>query len=238
MNCHDFEIRLERLLEGDLEATEATRSLKHAAQCRVCGELLQAVGGLDAAPVVESEEPLIETILERTTGSVCGQAEAKLPAYVDHELATADHELLQAHLDGCAHCRRLVATLGLLNRELPRLAEAPADEELVQRILAATLPARIRVRRWMHKSWSAWVQRPRFAMEAAYAGLLIVMLVFGAFSTPLAALPQKGLDLVQPDPNTPSVWTQTGEGLGTFWEWVASLFEKTEEDPESTEETS
>jgi len=73
-------------------------------------------------------------------------------------------------------------------------------------------------------------------MEAAYVGVLVVMLALGAFSTPLAALPQKGLEWVQPAPDSPSVWTQTSQGLGTFWEWVASLFEKAEN--ERTEESS
>jgi hypothetical protein len=71
-------------------------------------------------------------------------------------------------------------------------------------------------------------------MEAAYVGLLVLMMVLGAFSTPVAALPQKGLQLMQADPETPSVWSEANEDLGTFWEWVASLFEKTEN--ESTED--
>lgn len=237
MNCHDFEIRLERLLDGAIDAAEKTDCLLHAEQCQTCGEMLKAVSGLEPAIATEEKESFVESILERTTGAVCRQAEEKLPAYLDHELRAIDRELLQGHLNGCAPCRKLVTTLGMLSSELPRLAEAPVDERFTVQVLAATLPARTRWLRWWSRHWADWIQRPRFAMEAAYAGLLVVMLVLGAFSTPLAALPEKGLQIMQPDPGTPSVWTHTQEGLGTFWDWVASMFEKVEKEPESKEET-
>jgi hypothetical protein len=237
MNCHEFETRLERLLDDALEPGEKTDCLRHAEQCPICGEMLEAVGGLGSGSPAEEEEPLVESILQRTIGSVCTQAEEKLPAYVDHELGAEDRQLLQGHLNSCESCRKLVTTLGMMSAELPRLAEVSVGEDFTHRVLARTLPTRIRLQRWIRQNGSSWVQRPRFAMEAAYAALLIVMLVLGAFSTPVAALPKKGLDLMQPDPSTPSVWTQTADSLGTFWEWVASLLEKAEETPESTEET-
>ena len=236
MDCHRFEVLMESLLDGDLEATEQAACLQHAEQCPACGELLNAVGYGGSQVATESVEPLVDAILERTIGSVCGQAEEKLPEYVDHDLAAADRELLQLHLTSCSQCRKLVTTLGLLNRDLPRLAEVPVDELFTQQVLMVTLPRKTRIKRWWRQRSATLVQRPRFAMEAAYAGLLVVMLVLGAFSTPLAALPQKGLELVQAEPSAPSVWTQTGESLGTFWEWVASLIETAEEKPESTEE--
>ena len=75
-------------------------------------------------------------------------------------------------------------------------------------------------------------------MEAAYVGSLIVLVVLGAFSTPVAALPQKGLELMQPEPGSTSVWVQANEELGTFWETFASLLESEEENrPESNEDT-
>ena len=88
----------------------------------------------------------------------------------------------------------------------------------------------------LRRAGVSWIQRPRFAMEAAYAGLLVIMLVLGAFSTPLAALPEKGLQIIQPEPDSPSVWEHTQESLGTFWDWVASVFEKMEDKPGPTEE--
>lgn len=235
MNCHDFEIQMEALLDGNLDPARRQACLDHAVDCPSCGELLTAVGSVTANLPESSSTQLVETVLEQTIGSACQRARETLPDFVDQELAPTDRELLDLHTESCTACRRLASTLALLRRELPRLAEAPLDDRFTAEVLAATLPRHHRLAQWWQSHWSGWVRRPRFAMEAAYVGLLVVMLVLGAFSTPVAALPQKGLELVQTDPETPSVWTEANEDLGTFWEWIASLFEKTEN--ESTEDT-
>lgn len=235
MNCREFEVRLEALLDGHLDSAGRQVCISHAQACAACSELLAAVGGWTPDAGGAASGPLTAAVLERTIGSACGQARMHLPAHVDRELDSVDRELIELHLEDCAECQRLAATLVALRRELPRVAELPLDTQFATEVLAATVRRRAPLKRWWLQHWSLWVQRPRFAMEAAYVGVLVVMLVLGAFSTPVAALPQKGLQLMQADPETPSVWTHTNEGLGTFWEWVASLFEKAEREP--TEET-
>lgn len=237
MNCHDFEIHLEMLLDGQLDPAKRESCLEHASTCATCGELLDAVGGAISDSEFSSDPLEVENVLERTIGSACGQAKERLPAFVDRELTTADRELVDLHLATCAECSELATTLVWLRRELPSLAEVPVDECFTHQVLAVTLPIQTRFLRWWRQQWVGWVHRPRFAMEAAYVGLLFIMLVFGAFSTPVAALPQKGLELMQTDPDTPSVWTQANDGLGTFWEAVASLFENAESEPASSEES-
>ena len=237
MNCRDFEARLESLLEGHLDSATSQVCLNHASGCAACSELLAAADGPIPDGFGEDPGSLTAAILENTIGSACGQAREYLPDHTDQTLDTVNRELVELHLDGCAECRRLSATLVALRRELPKLAEMPLDGQFTQAVLAATVTREPRWKSWWRGQWSGWVQRPRFAMEAAYVGLLVVMLVLGAFSTPLAALPQKGVQLMQPEPDTPSVWTNTQESLGTFWEWVASLFEKAESNQESKKET-
>lgn len=237
MNCHEFEAHMERLLDEQLDYAKREDCLEHALTCATCGELLAAVGGAASGSEVSSIPLFVENVLERTIGSACGQAKERLPDFVDRKLTAADRELVDLHLASCTECRELATTLDWLRRELPSLAEAPVDERFTRQVLAATLPPHARVKRWWRGHWGAWVRRPRFAMEAAYVGFLFVMLVMGAFSTPVAALPQKGLELMQTDPETPSVWTQANDGLGTFWEAVASLFEKAEIEQESSEES-
>lgn len=237
MNCHEFEFHLERLLDRQLDLAKRQACFEHAAKCATCGELLTAVGDAPTATEAPANPPLIESVLERTIGSACGQAKEKLPAFVDQELTIDDKNLVALHLSTCPDCSRLAATLSMLVRELPRLAEAPVDEQFTHQVLAATLQPHIRVQRWWRTHWSAWVRRPRFAMEAAYVGFLFLMLVMGSFSTPVAALPQKGLELMQTDSESPTVWTQANDGLGTFWEAVASLFEKAESEQEPSEES-
>lgn len=238
MDCLEFEACLESLLDDHLEAAEKEVCLLHAGACPACGELLAVLGHPEPETSNQPADSLVDAVLASTVGSVCGQARDRLPAFVDQELIASQRELIELHLDNCAQCRQLASTLTRLRRELPRLAEAPVDDRFTVQVLAATLPRKTRLTRWWEAHWSDWVQRPRFAMEAAYVGLLVVILVLGVFSTPVAALSQKGVELMQPEPDTTSVWVKTQEGLGTFWEWVASMFEKVESKPESTRETS
>jgi len=236
MNCREFEARLESLLDGHLDSATSQVCLSHARGCAACSELLVAVGGPTAEGGGEGPGSLTAAVLESTIGSACGQAREHLPDHADLALEPVDRELVELHLAGCVDCQRLSATLVALRTELPKLAEMPLDGRFTHEVLAATVAREPWWKSWWQGHWSGWVQRPRFAMEAAYVGLLVVMLVLGAFSTPLAALPQKGVQLMQPEPDAPSVWTNTQESLGTFWEWVASMFEKVERNQESTEE--
>jgi anti-sigma factor RsiW len=237
MSCREFETRLENLLDGRLDSATRQACLGHAKGCAACSELLAAVGSLTGEMSSVALDSLTVAVLEHTIGSACEQAREHLPALVDRELDSVERELIELHLGECPDCQRLAATLMALRRELPKLAEMTLDPQFATEVLAATVLRRTRLRRWWLRHWSVWVRRPRFAMEAAYVGVLVVMLLLGAFSTPVAALSEKGLRLVQSDPQTPSVWTHTSEGLGTFWEWVASLFEQVEKQPEPTEES-
>ena len=237
MNCRDFESSLESLIDRRLEPAARDACLLHAESCSACGELLTAVGGLHATDSSLPEEALVGSILTATVGSVCDQAKPLLPSFVDRKLATADRDLVELHLASCDGCRRLSTTLVTLRQELPLMAEVDVDARFTADVLASTVPTPSRFRSWLTDQWSSWVQRPRFAMEAAYVGVLVLMLVLGAFSTPVAALPQKGVELLQPEADTSSVWMKTQEGLGTFWDSVASLFEKVERKQESTKET-
>lgn len=237
MNCHEFEMRFEALLDERLDASVRATCLEHAAACPSCGDLLAAVSESFESLRESPGSSLIDSVLDRTIGSACAQARERLPALVDQELDTADHELVELHLAGCPDCQQLAAILVGLRRELPRLAEVPVDEAFTRQVLAATLPFSTRLRRRWQPHWSNWIRRPRFAMEAAYVGLILVMPILAAFSTPLAALPAKGLELVQVEAGDTSIWTRANQGLGTFWEGFASLLESEEDKQESTEDT-
>lgn len=237
MNCYDFESRLEALLDGRLDSETAQICLRHARECATCSELVEAAGRPIPAVASEDLASLTSAVLERTIGSACGQARQMLPDHVDRSLAASDRGLIEIHLEGCADCHRLAATLIALRTELPKLAEAPVDRQFTTDVLAATAARQPRWRQWLQVQWTGWLQRPRFAMEAAYVSVLVIVLVLGAFSTPVAALPQKGVEWMQPEPDSPTIWTKTQDGLGTFWDSIASLFEKAEKEPESIEET-
>ena len=195
MDCHELEERLEALLDGDLDGPHRRRCERHLEGCPSCRELVAPFAG--SAP---SPEGLVDEVLARTSGPVCERAESRLCAWLDDELAGADHELTGAHLASCAECRSLAAAMTRLAAELPRLAELRPDPGFVEAVLAATLPVRVRLRRWWAAAWPRWVRRPRFASEAAFVATMAMVVVFATPGSPLAALPTQALALAKTDP--------------------------------------
>ena len=128
------------------------------------------------------------------------RAESQLCDWLDEELVGTDRELLTAHLDSCEGCRALAAAIRQLGIELPLLAELRPDPGFVEAVLAATLPVRVRLRRWWAAVWPRWVRRPRFASEAAFVATMVLVLVFATPGSPLEAVPTRALALARTDP--------------------------------------
>jgi hypothetical protein len=106
-------------------------------------------------------------------------------------LAPVDHEALAQHLDSCEPCAAVAAAVSQLEEDLPRLCEIEPDPWFTRDVMRATLgrdrPAegRVRARRmlasagaWLREWWSSVVQRPRFALEAAYVLSMALLLAF------------------------------------------------------------
>jgi len=211
MDCHDLERRLESLLDGELTAAERAECLRHAAACASCAELLEALP-LDA-PAAAGSEPagLAAAVMTATVGSPCGRSREQLCDFVDGELDDPERELVALHLVSCSGCRALAGAIEALTRDLPRLAEELPDAGFVRDVLAATLPWRVRLRRWWAATWPRWVRRPRFALEAGYLGSLVVALMIAVPGEPLAAVPKRALELAQAE--TASRWTLLVRGV-------------------------
>ena len=109
-----------------------------------------------------------------------------LGAAFDEPLAAPDRTLVAGHLEACAACRAVAAALDEAATALPELAEVDPGPAFTARVLAATSRRRAGGRfadRW-RAAWAALVGRPRFALEAAYALTLVLVLAGG---NPLAA---------------------------------------------------
>lgn len=195
MDCRELEDRLEALLDGVLSELERRRCERHIEGCRPCRELAEPLAGAAAPP-----DGLLEAVMARTSGPACDRAEALLGGWMDGELVGAERALMAEHLDACAGCRSLAAALERLARELPRLAELRPGPGFVEAVLRATLPARVRLRRWWAAAWPRWVRRPRFASETAFVATTILLLVGIVPGSPLAALPSRALDLARGNP--------------------------------------
>lgn len=195
MDCREFEDRLEALLDGELDELQRRHCTRHLEQCPNCRELAEPFAVTAPPP-----EDFVATVLASTSGSPCGQAESLLCDWLDGAIAGADRELMGAHLDSCGNCRALSSVMARLQTELPKLAELQPDPGFVEAVLAATLPVRVRLRRWWAAVWPRWVRRPRFASEAAFVATMALVLVFATPGSPLAAVPTKALVLARTDP--------------------------------------
>jgi anti-sigma factor RsiW len=195
MDCRELEDRLEALLDGELDELESRRCARHLETCPSCRELAEPLTVASAPP-----EDLVDAVLASTSGSPCGRSQSLLCEWLDGETAAADGELMAAHLDTCADCRSLAAAMTRLAAELPELAELRPDPGFVEAVLAATLPVRVRLRRWWAAVWPQWVRRPRFASEAAFVATMALVIVFATPGSPLEAVPTKALVLARTDP--------------------------------------
>jgi hypothetical protein len=125
--------------------------------------------------------------------------------YVDGSLPEIDVELVRLHLGGCEACEGLALALTSLAGELPAMAEIEPDSAFVGDVLARTVPWRRRIARRLDKLtairdlWPRVVRRPRFALEAAYVGTLVLVLIFGP-NLPLAGVPRKAIDMIRARP--------------------------------------
>lgn len=87
--------------------------------------------------------------------------------------------LIAQHLLHCESCRALQAALLLSQNGLPALRTRPAPAELRQRILLQTTGRATPQRQRKLSRLQSWLLRPRFALESAYLGSLLFVLVFG-----------------------------------------------------------
>ena len=119
----------------------------------------------------EAALDLTRAILSRTSGSPCQRLQALACEYVDGELGQGQVSLVRGHLEHCAACSALVATLSEMKRILPSLAEADPGPWFTQRVLRVTLHAPRRDFDFkLRAAWSKLLHRPRIALETAYLG--------------------------------------------------------------------
>jgi hypothetical protein len=205
MDCRDLLDRLEALLDETLGGDARLAAEEHLHECADCRQLVELARTEPDGAAVEPPDNLAGSILERTSGSACETARDRLCAYVDGSLSGIDAELVRLHLDGCDPCEGLASALVSLAGELPAMAEIEPDSDFVNDVLARTVPWRRRFARRLEKLtairewWPRVVRRPRFALEAAYVGTLVLVLIFGP-NLPLAGVPQRAIDMIRARP--------------------------------------
>lgn len=183
-NCRDFESRLDLYAGGMLQHAERESIEEHLRLCPRCRSLSEAVRGGADGRTMEPPPDLAMSILSRTSGLACPGVQQQLCDRADDTLGRMERELVDLHLAHCPDCGRLAAALLGLKKDLPGLAcldPGPRFTSDVLGIVAALPPAspQIRLPFLSAEWWRRLMGRPRFALEAAYVGTLIFLILLG-----------------------------------------------------------
>lgn len=170
MDCARCEDLLFEALDGRLDAGDEEALRVHLRACARCRELqaLLSEPREGGAAHVEVPDDLLPAVLERTSGAL-----ARALARLQHELS----ELASLDPGGDFVAEVMEATRGL-RRPLHAASDAATGTTA-----AATWWSRLGA------AWTRLAQRPRLALEGAYAVALVLFLIVGLPSRSFAELP-------------------------------------------------
>jgi hypothetical protein len=224
MTCTILQPVLDSYLDGTLSPETRKAVDEHMEYCRRCRELLGIARG-EFQVTVPNETDLAESVLRRTAGPACVRTRESLCDFADGTLGGLDLELVAGHLAHCEPCLDLAVALSTLRLELPAMAEVQPDGDFafaVMRRIGEWAPQRGDRRRGFSDWWLAMVRRPRFSLEVAYLGTLLLVVVFG---NPLA--PSYGslrlLGRKEPTPMVVNVPRLYHAWTGTVYETLSDL---------------
>jgi hypothetical protein len=181
MDCSHFAEILADLQEETLSPGEQSAARAHLAECSVCRRLLEIAGGaIDILPQ-DGHDALARSILDRTSGPACVRVESSLWDFIEGELSSEDSHLLSLHLENCPECRSLAEDLVMMQQELPAMVGIDPGESFTQKVVSSTRrlrPYKPTLKDGFRAWWDRMVQRPRFSLEVAYVGALVLFLIF------------------------------------------------------------
>lgn len=184
MDCGSFEDRLDEFEAEVLSSEEKEAAERHLRSCARCRNLLRIVRGDSEVRAPEWHDDLARSILARTSGPACRDAEQCLCEWIDGTLGADGQEIVSLHIKHCSDCGELAETLNELSEALPGMATLDPDVYFTADVLEATVGLRSRSRGShspidVSEWWHRLIRRPRFAWEAAYVGTLFVLLALG-----------------------------------------------------------
>lgn len=164
----------------------------------------------------DRDREFVRDVLARTSGSACDRACGLLPDLADGALAQLDRQLVQRHLEHCSGCRAVALALGWLGPELAARAELDPGPDFLAGVVARTSGRTVaaqqrrarevaaagpggfmdRLGRW----WLDRVLRPGFALQAAYAAALVLVLLTATPASPLKGTTQRAAEAVRAMP--------------------------------------
>jgi predicted anti-sigma-YlaC factor YlaD len=182
MSCGQIQELLDDFISKKLDDRLKAQVQSHLDVCPDCKGLVSILS--DDLPSFDAAAPahLAASVLERTSGSACGAAIERLPDFVDRELHGVESDLVSLHLHDCSDCRAIECAIRQLAVDLPTLAQADLGPQFTRQVLAATSESVSKLES-LAAVWRRIVQRQRFAFEAAYVGIVVLVLIVGLNGT-------------------------------------------------------
>ena len=210
-DCDVFLDALDALIDGSASAELRSTALAHARDCTDCEALrVAALEPLGPTAAVLDAPDLTGAVLVRTGADPCARAADVLGTGAP---PVRDRALLDRHLAHCEACVALERAFVTLARDLPTLA-VPADApDLVAAVLRRTLPLSSRFGRTVRPATEAaraLARRPRFALEASYAALVLFLVLFGVPRSVPALIPSTAHVGVRETATLAGDWIATG----------------------------
>jgi len=200
MDCHEFDRRLDALLDGACAPGEWHDTQAHLAGCARCRRLFEALSGQIDVLDEAGHATLTASVLERTCGSACAACRGRLCDFVDGDLAAFDRALVDSHLAGCPECRALAGALARQTLVLPSFADLAPPASFAAGVLAVT--SRCEPHPSLGDRLAAWLTRaaarPRFSLEVAYVVTLLLILLLRDPVRALRSTTERGASYVRP----------------------------------------
>jgi hypothetical protein len=183
MDCGHFIEIIADFQEGKLAAVEQSAAEDHLRKCADCRAFLDVVRGNRNMLPENQRDELARSILDRTSGPVCPRVESSLWEFAGGETSAQDSKMIALHLDHCADCKSLAEAFAAMQEVLPAMAEIDPGSSFTTEVVSLTSglhPYRSSLRTRFLTWWNGVIHRPRFSLEAAYIGTMLVFLLFSS----------------------------------------------------------
>ena len=188
MNHKRIQNELSAYLDNELTPSRHEQVKAHLRSCEECSDMLSAFQQ-NRQMVADLSHPAPLTLKDTVMAKIHTQFQEELSAYLDNELAPAEHQRIEAHLHACSECSDMLSAFRE-NRERIKTLEHPAPSSIRDTVMAKirqqTADASVEestptrwlpdIGRWF-PDLGRWFFRP---VTAGATGILTLVLILGA----------------------------------------------------------
>ncbi len=187
MNHKRIQNELSAYLDNALTPSRHEQIETHLRSCSECSDILSAFEK-NRQRVADLSHPVPSTLKDAVMAKIHTQFEDELSAYLDNELAPADHQRIEAHLHACSECSGMLSTFRE-NRVRIKGLEHPAPASIQDTVMATIRQqaAETRAQAPAHTPWlpgvgqwlsdfGRWFSRP---LTAGATGFFMFALILG-----------------------------------------------------------